>query len=433
MNVELEKNKLVHLRALLVDKVGWGQIPTWTQRDFQNLSQLIFEKTHEQISVTTLKRVLGKFEYKGLPYQHTLDILCHFLGIKDWISFEFQNEERQDLKEIAKIEATNFLKDKKKNTTKIICFSALGLAFCLAFFIFWRFIIPIRSNGISTNQAQLGSLAALNGYSESVPHKVDFEYYIPKKYFNEQIVISFGEDGSMSFINIDSSGKGSCSHIYKHIGSYEVKIFSTKTLVAKTQVLLASSRWVGFVFQDNIEKFYQPPNKIGTLKLSTNQVSSVGIDTNKEFWSEFGYYKSIPIDGDNFSFETRLRSPANIHNHQFPKCQIKLKFETEQCYITFETAPNVRDIYCKFSDHNVPLAIQKAHFIKSIANWTDLKLKIKDKNVSVFFNGKTIYTCKYETRLGRLNAINLKFRGVGEIDEVKVENEKQVTMYYETF
>lgn len=56
--------------------------------DFVSLSQQIFERLHESISDSTLKRLWGYVDPQNVkPRTNTLNILAVFLGCKDFESF----------------------------------------------------------------------------------------------------------------------------------------------------------------------------------------------------------------------------------------------------------------------------------------------------------------------------------------------------------
>ena len=58
-----------------------------TPRDFDRLSGMIFERTHERLSPTTLKRLFGYLDEGVSPRLFTLDVLSRFLGYKDYAGF----------------------------------------------------------------------------------------------------------------------------------------------------------------------------------------------------------------------------------------------------------------------------------------------------------------------------------------------------------
>ena len=69
-----------------------------TPKDFEFLSEKIFEKVHQTVSPTTLKRLWGYLSETSAPRISTLNILAQFVGFDTWADF-CQNEttaENQD-------------------------------------------------------------------------------------------------------------------------------------------------------------------------------------------------------------------------------------------------------------------------------------------------------------------------------------------------
>lgn len=58
-----------------------------TPKDFEFLSECIFDKFHERISPTTLKRIWGYLSETTTPRKSTLDILSKFVGYDNWKDF----------------------------------------------------------------------------------------------------------------------------------------------------------------------------------------------------------------------------------------------------------------------------------------------------------------------------------------------------------
>lgn len=55
--------------------------------DFDQLSNIIYESTHELLSASTLKRLWGYFKSVGTIRNSTLVILAKYLGFKNWEDF----------------------------------------------------------------------------------------------------------------------------------------------------------------------------------------------------------------------------------------------------------------------------------------------------------------------------------------------------------
>ena len=84
MNQEQQEKALAKLRELIE---GVVERKMKTPKDFEFLSECIFEKFHERISPTTLKRFWGYLSETTTPRKSTLDILSMFVGYDNWKNF----------------------------------------------------------------------------------------------------------------------------------------------------------------------------------------------------------------------------------------------------------------------------------------------------------------------------------------------------------
>ena len=64
-----------------------------TPKDFDFLAGQIFDKLHENVSSTTLKRIWGYLSEPSTPRLSTLDILAKFVDYKDWDAFCSQDSQ----------------------------------------------------------------------------------------------------------------------------------------------------------------------------------------------------------------------------------------------------------------------------------------------------------------------------------------------------
>src|SRR5688572_20850844 len=86
-----EKDLLEISRTGIERSLGWGSSGNWTNQDFEELSERIFDKTQVKLSVSTLKRIWGKVKYDSSPNTATLNALAVFLGYENWKSFRQQH------------------------------------------------------------------------------------------------------------------------------------------------------------------------------------------------------------------------------------------------------------------------------------------------------------------------------------------------------
>lgn len=82
--MDIKENNIALLRQKIEDKVGRQM---QTPKDFDYLSDCVFEECHQKISPTTMKRLWGYLSEVATPRISTLNILSQFAGYQDWESF----------------------------------------------------------------------------------------------------------------------------------------------------------------------------------------------------------------------------------------------------------------------------------------------------------------------------------------------------------
>ena len=80
----LNEQILQQLRQCVEDAVGFKMR---SPKDFNNLSETIYQKTHKRVSNSTLKRLWGYLTTVSVPRHSTLDILAQFIDYPDYDSF----------------------------------------------------------------------------------------------------------------------------------------------------------------------------------------------------------------------------------------------------------------------------------------------------------------------------------------------------------
>ncbi len=85
--MDIKENNIALLRQKIEEEVGRQM---QTPKDFDYLSDCVFEECHQKISPTTLKRLWGYLSEVATPRISTLNILSQFAGYQDWESFCLQ-------------------------------------------------------------------------------------------------------------------------------------------------------------------------------------------------------------------------------------------------------------------------------------------------------------------------------------------------------
>ena len=123
MNQEQQEQALAKLRELIE---GVIERKMKTPKDFEYLSECIFEKFHEKISPTTLKRLWGYLPESTTPRKSTLDILSMFVGYDNWKDFCKKNPIEEEKRKEKRGENRDE-KTQKKRLSPAILYTIIAL------------------------------------------------------------------------------------------------------------------------------------------------------------------------------------------------------------------------------------------------------------------------------------------------------------------
>ena len=123
MNQEQQEQALAKLRELIE---GVIERKMKTPKDFEYLSECIFEKFHEKISPTTLKRLWGYLSESTTPRNSTLDILSMFVGYDNWKDFCKKNPIEEEKRKEERGENRDE-KTQKKRLSPAILYTIIAL------------------------------------------------------------------------------------------------------------------------------------------------------------------------------------------------------------------------------------------------------------------------------------------------------------------
>ena len=84
----IEISNIERLRKEIEEKVG-RQMET--PKDFDYLSKCIYNKMHEAVSASTLKRIWGYVPTSTMPRESTLNLLAKFMGYEGWPAYIKEN------------------------------------------------------------------------------------------------------------------------------------------------------------------------------------------------------------------------------------------------------------------------------------------------------------------------------------------------------
>jgi hypothetical protein len=373
------------------EQVNWGSIEEWTNHHFTMLSHDIEGKTGDNISVSSIRRIFGQDKkYKGIinPQIETKNTLARYIGFTCWLDFKANNNIIKD----------SFIKKRfqKVSTKKNILFLILAILSISLFFF-------IPKSFVHNFEYTVGN----------APRTIYINYNI-KKYDFAKYTIGFGEFlNPPDILNIDKKNHN-ITHSYLRPYFYKLSIFRNKKRIAYYPIVVSSDGWDIGVFYNN--KFYDINKKLlqksDELFIDNQLITSLNIDTNKIFHSEYKLVDTFLISADNMVFETDFKV---IPNKNIRECltgsirflalngDIKIKFADEGCASI--TNLNIGEISLNGRHHDL------SNLCFKLTELQNLKIITNNSNFQVFIKNKLIYETSYNQKLGQLRCIHISFLG----------------------
>lgn len=431
-----DKTYLDTLKKSIEDKSGWGDSSQWSTKDFENLSEFVLEATQVNISVTTLKRLLGKVQYSAQPRVSTLDAITQYLGYNNWREFKKaidnvrqEATEETDKKKKEGAGTTPFTKMPRKFSVKQVTWlvGVLGVVGLLVMFVANSQLITKKKN-----YAGKGSFH-IKKVSKGLPNTVVFDYDISKISSDNIQIQQYWDKTKRIDIN-KANNEATCMYYYP--GYYRAKLVVDDQIIQEKDLFISSDGWLAAI-QGKPSPRYILTNELlknGQLKLSDKIQQEIDNKENAPILNYF-YLKDLKtLPGSDFIMQTGFRhtqkSGANI-------CQrmgvvivgihgvLSLPFAIPGCVGKLGAYLNGQAYDGKDND--------LSGFGCDFSKMQHLKVINQQNNLKVYLNDQLVWTKKVKKDIGRIAGIRYQFRGYGEVDYVKYAHLNEKVVFQEDF
>lgn len=422
-----EKEFIDACKRLIEQKIQFPQNNSWKQRDFEYLSDLIFEKTGSRISISTLKRIWKDGDNR-LPQVYTLNILAGFAGFESWSAFKQQHSYHPVIAEAKKEKAKQRFQISKKT---------IYLLFIPALFIILMLLLylkPIRKN---YNQSQIIFKSRKN-VASGVPNTVVFEYDISKINFDSAFIQHTWDKRLRARVSKDNHFQ---TFIYYYPGYHLAKLIVDDKILKTENINISTAGWQAVVDGTSPDSFPQYISgkeifKNGQLYTSKETLLKNRIDVDdKTFWVNYfnvGDFKKVY--GENFAVETRLKNSLENGALTCQYCQLTIICEQGMISIPFCSPGCVANIHLHIGDvFKAGGKNDLSAFGIDLSEWRNVKIKTVNKLVEVYVDDKKIFQLPFKQALGRIAGFHYKFYGCGAVDAVKLYNEKNELCFSDDF
>jgi len=422
-----EKKLIEICKRLIEEKLHLPQNESWKQRDFEYLSEIIFDKTRTRISISTLKRIWKNGSI--MPQTYTLNVLTALLGYESWTDFKKEN-----VSHLAEVQEKREETEPASTRNTYLPYWALitVLLLTICFFIFYQ--------ERSVKSSDWNSIVFKNktNLKSGVPNTVVFEYDISKINFDSAFIQQSWDNRMRAKINKDNHFQ---TFIYYYPGYHVAKLIIDGKIVKRDYVNITTNGWEALV-DGNIRTqvpIYIASDSIihdGKLYVPKKTLINSGLspDSKDFFVNYFNVGKFAGANAANFTFETRLKNNLKEGALTCQYVQLTIICQNGMISVPFcnpGCSSNIHlhagDIFINGKNNDL------SAFGLDLSIWENIKIKTVTQQVAIYANNKNIYKIKFNKDLGKITGLQYNFYGCGAVDMVKLYDSKNNLCYSDVF
>ena len=390
--------------------LGWGSGNGWSNADFENLAERIFDKTSTRLSVSTLKRIWGRVSYSHFPNSASLTALAVFAGYEDWRGFCSKHpfagtEPAIPVKQIT---------ERHQQPVLLRRFAWLLLTAVLVAAIGWLAFTsrkPVKAN-ISDRYS-----FSSRKVTDDLPNSVVFHYNAAAA-GDSTVMIQQSWDSTRSE-RVEATGTEHTS-IYYYPGYFLSKLTVNGRIVLESPVFIQTKGWKAVAKRDPVPVYFNN----AAIRLHTG-ISVTSQQLAKAFnaaefsdrWLQFDNFRDFPgIKGDDFAFTSSLQNTASAVESPCRKARIII-IGTEDVIITeFCAGGCIADLNLYAGDSAIS---GRDHDLSAFG--CDFKTphtiscRISDHRFAVLIDNNQVFACPSNKSMGDIKGVRVLFEGPGAV------------------
>ena len=271
------------------------------------------------------------------------------------------------------------------------------------------------------------------GTEGHIPATAFFDLQLPET--DDSLFVNFGDKSPVMYIK---PGEKNTAHIYYFPGVFTVTL-QTRDLVFSTETAyIKSGEWMGFGFhnqQDIPNKFFETPaiksGSDSTFLISNAQVSKMGLDTTGVYLIRLCNYTPVAHNADDFIFEATFKNELDEKYNYCRSTQFQISGSNSMLRFRLVGPGCSQRVLNVVSEQTFNGATNNlSQFVLDLNNWNTVKLVNKNRNVSLFVNGKQIFTGAYQRSLGDIRGLFLEFEGAGIVKDCDLKTYEGKALYH---
>jgi hypothetical protein len=422
MNNETSLDQCKHL---IQDSLGWGDPASWSNEDFDDLGERIFEKTSIRLSVSTLKRIWGKVKYDHSPTTATLNALSRYAGYTGWRDFQQQNNHvAAETPVPAPPAALANPSDRRRLSGLGVRPTARPRSFLAPLIIgtlTLAALVSLLSARFVHNTAPAPALRfESRSTSDDLPNSVVFDYDATPLH-PKDVMIQQNWDMRRRE-KVDPNGNRHTS-IYYYPGYFTAKLVVDGEIRKESEVFITTKGWKGIVGHNPLPVYLSPEESrddSGHLGITARTLAAkTGSAVFSDTYTTFANVRPFPgLSGDHFSFSTTLRNTSTVEQCLCRNVRITIlgkqsaiiiPLSDKGCIASLSVLTGFGAISGK--DHDL------SAFGCDFNSWQQVICTENDNMLKVTVNGRQALVVPKAQSIGDIVGIRIVFEGTGAIRE----------------
>lgn len=279
-------------------------------------------------------------------------------------------------------------------------------------FLFWNNTnLPLDTSQVSFSSKKV---------SEELPNSVLFDYNIGSIRTDSVTIQQSWDPRRRERI---SAHKQQHTSIYYYPGYFRAKLLVNNQIMKEHDIFIKTQGWKGIIEQKP-HPIYLSAKEIN-LEESGMEIKAetlrkkIGKSVFNDVWTNFYWIDDFNLKADNFTFETMLQNTSTKEEAICQKVRIRILTSESAIGLPLCSKGCISDASIFIGGKSVS---GKDHDLSAFgcdfSAPQHLVCHVKNKTLTVFLNGNTIFTAPSEANLGKIVGMVISFEGTGKVQKV---------------
>ena len=398
-------------KHLIESSLSWGDPASWSNEDFDDLSERIFQKTAVRLSVSTLKRIWGKVKYDHSPTTATLNAIARFAGFDGWRHFQQQNPGVAPAAPASIPLPQSAPRRRHRGILAPLIIGTTALAALLS-------LLSARFIHIT------GQTPALRfesrSTSDDLPNSVVFDYDATPLHPKDVMIQQNWDIRRREKVNPNGDKHTS---IYYYPGYFMAKLVVDGEIRKESEVFITTKGWKGIVGHNPLPIYLSPEESkddSGHLGITARALAEkTGSMVFSDTWTTFANVRAFPdLSGEHFTFSTTLRNTSTVEQCLCRNVRITILGKQSAIIIPLSdkgciASLNVLTGFNALSGKDHDLSAFGCDF----NNWQHIVCTEDNHLLTIIVNGRQALTVPNALPIGDIVGVRILFEGTGAIRE----------------